>query len=120
MERYVDYFMDFNVLYPDAMEEARFEMYAPSAEAYVDVLTHNRARSAEGWKAERVKMAVCALVREMAALDAAKGTDGARLTSVSNDGYTESYAALSSDGERDALRSAVMRHLSGTGLVSFL
>jgi hypothetical protein len=120
VEIQVDYYYEFNELYPDRLSEEQFSMYVPSAKAYIDVITHNRAGKAAGYKADRVKMAVCAVVCEMAALDAAKGTDGARLTSVSNDGYSESYASMGADTETDALRSAAMRYLSGTGLVSFL
>lgn len=112
---------DYVALYPDpdGLTEQQFGSYLPSAAAYIDVITHNRAADAAGYKAQRVKWAVCAVVREMAAQDAVKNAQGVRLSSVSNDGYTESYAADGrSDGER--IRSAAMQYLSGTGLVSFL
>ena len=87
----------------------------------MDVITANRAAAAQDWKAERAKMAVCAVIDEMHAQNAARGEGGARLVSVSNDGYSESYG---SDGgvekEQAALRSAAFRWLSGTGLAGAL
>ena len=120
MDKYVEYY-DYDTLYPMKLTEEQFDMYLPSAEAYIDLITHNRAESATGYKAERVKQAVCAVLGEMAAQDAVRGACGARLASVSNDGYTETYgAAGSAQNEYDALRSVAMRWLSGTGLVSML
>lgn len=116
-------FEDFAALYPaQASNESMYDMYVPSAEAYIDVLTHNRAETAAGYKQDRVKRAVCALIVEMHACDSAKGVNGARVASVSNDGYSESYAnaSTSADGETTTLKQTAMRWLSGTGLVSAL
>lgn len=120
--RYAKY-SDYIALYPAGLSEDDYEQYAPSAEAYIDVITHNRAEYATGYKRDRVTQAVCAIANEMHAVDSAKGESGARLTSVSNDGYTESYAgtaAASADAEGAAIRQIAMRWLSGTGLVSAL
>lgn len=120
MGRYVGY-DDYTSLYPSRLTEAQFDMYCPSAEAYIDLITHNRAAEVTGYKADRVKQAVCAAIGEMATQDAAKNAAGARLTSVSNDGYSESYGAAGnaeSDGRQ--IRAVVYRWLSGTGLVSLL
>ena len=118
----MDYgYEDYLALYPDpdGLTEEQFENYLPSAAAYIDVITHDRAADAKGYKAQRVKWAVCAVVREMAMQDAARNAQGVRLSSVSNDGYTENYAhSTQSDGE--CIRASAMRYLSGTGLVSFL
>lgn len=120
MGRYVEYDY-YDSLYPAKLTGDQFDVYLPSAEAYIDLITHNRAESATGYKAERVKQAVCAVLWEMAAQDAVRGAYGARLASVSNDGYTETYgAAGSAQNEYDALRSVAMRWLSGTGLMSYL
>lgn len=121
MGKYAGY-VDYDNAYPGRLTEERFEQFAPSAEAYIDVITHNRAESARGYRAERVKMALCAVVSEMAAQDAAKSAGGARLQSVTNDGYTESYGVSGSGAaaETEAIRSAAFRFLSGTGLVSAL
>ena len=120
MGRYATY-EQYDALYPAKLTEDQFESYLPSAEAYIDLITHDRAMSATGYKAERVKKAVCAVIGEMAAQNAGRGADGARLASVSNDGYTETYgAAGSAQNENDMLRSVAMHWLSGTGLMSCL
>lgn len=115
-------YSDYAAFFPARATESIFDMYSPSAEAYIDVLTHNRAEQAEGYKRERVKQAACALINEMCALDGARGASGARVASVSNDGYSESYTSgsASADGETATLRQVAMRWLSGTGLVSAL
>lgn len=121
MGRYAAY-EHYDALYPAKLTEDQFESYLPSAEEYIDTLTHDRARTATGYKAERVKMAVCAVVGEMAAQEATKNPEGARLQSVSNDGYTETYRTSSGGTaeEARALRQTAMRWLSGTGLMSAL
>ncbi len=120
MAKYVEY-ADYDALYPNRLTEDRFWACLPSAEAYIDLITHNRAADAVGYKAERVKQAVCAVIGEMAAQEAARGANGARLASVSNDGYSETYgAAGGAQGENEMLRGVALRWLSGTGLVSFL
>lgn len=116
----VDEIMEaYGELYPDRMTDEALEMYAPSALAYVGILTARRCETAEGWKRERVIQAVCACINEMAAQDAARSENGARLASVSNDGYTENYAA-DQGGGASAIRRAAALWLSGTGLVSAL
>lgn len=117
MAKYVEYY-EYDDLYPMKLTEDQFDGYLPSAEAYIDLITHNRAESATGYKAERVKQAVCAVIGEMAAQNAAKNAEGAKLASVGNDGYTEHYAQ-SADGDEAVMRAA-RRWLSGTGLVSAL
>lgn len=120
MSKYVEY-IDYADLFSDCMTEAEFAGYISAAEAYIDVITHNRAATATGYKAERVKLAVCAVVGEMAAQNASKGTAGARLASVSNDGYTETYSGAGNAwNESESMYAAAMRWLSGTGLVSML
>lgn len=121
MGKYVEY-DDYDTLYPMKLTEDEFDSYLPSAEAYIDLITHDRARSATGYKAERVKRAVCAVIGEMVAQDACKSANGARLQSVSNDGYTETYRTTSvgTAEESHAVRQTAMRWLSGTGLVSLL
>ena len=114
-------FEDYYAIHPGRMDEEEFDAYIPSALMFVETITANRARSATGYKAERVKYAVCAVINEMAAQAAARGSGGARVSSVSNEGYTESYGSLSSAAsEESVLRSAAFRYLSGTGLMSAL
>lgn len=113
-------YAEYSAIYPNGMTEAAFNGYLPSAVAYIDVITHNRASTAVGYKAERVARAVYAVTNEMAAQDAARGENGARVTSVSNDGYSESYGASSAATDSAAIRAAAFMWLSGTGLVSAL
>lgn len=121
MVTYVDYAY-YDTLYPAKLTEDEFDTYLPSAEAYIDMITHDRAMSATGYKAERVKKAVCAVIGEMASQDGSKSANGARLQSVSNDGYTETYrtAPVSAAEEARVIRQTAMQWLSGTGLVSLL
>jgi len=112
---------DYLALFPNGLSGEEFDSLLPQAAAFVDVITAGRADSASGYKAERAKMAVCAAVNELAAQNAARGADGARISAVSNDGYSENYGGLNTaESEEAALRSAVIRYLSGTGLVSAL
>lgn len=112
---------DYQKLHPGRMPEAEFNSLLPAAAAYVDVITANRAQTAAGYKAERVKMAVCAAINEMHAQNAARNEGGARIASISNDGYSESYGSdHTAEREAAALHSAVMLCLSGTGLAGAL
>lgn len=113
-------FDDYEEIFPNRISEDAFDALLPSASAYVDAITANRARSAAGYKADRVKHAVCAVINEMAAQNAARSESGAHITSVSNEGYTENYGNYSAANEESALRLAAFRYLSGTGLVSAL
>lgn len=121
MAKYVEY-DEYDTLYPNKLTGDEFDTYLPSAEAYIDLITHNRAESATGYKAERVKQAVCAVIGEMAAQDAGRNASGARLQSVTNDGYTETYRTASGGTAEETytIRQMAMRWLSGTGLVSAL
>ena len=116
-------YAEYEALYPGRMAEEGFCALLPAAEAYVDVLTAHRAQMATGYKLERVKQAICAVINEVAAQNAAKNAAGARLQSITNDGYTEYYGSVqggtaNSDGE--AMRHAAMTWLSGTGLAGAL
>lgn len=114
-------FDDYEKFFPGCITKGTFDSLMPSASAFVDAVTANRARNAVGYKAERVALAICAVINEMAAQNAARSESGARIASVSNDGYTETYGSLAgASNEETALRSAAFRYLSGTGLVSAL
>lgn len=114
MAKYVDW-DGYRQMYPDGLSEEEFGRYADRAEAMIDIWTAGRAQNAQDWAAGQVKMAVYALV----GLIAQRGgvTGGARLVSVSSDGYSEQYRAEDGEGE---MKAEVMRWLSGTGLVSAL
>ena len=112
---------EYIALFPDGLNQDEFAVLLPEAVAFVDVMTANRAGAATGYKEERVKQAVCAVIRELSVQNCARGAGGARVTSVSNDGYSENYGSLNTvASEESALRSVAFRYLSGTGLVSAL
>lgn len=95
------------------LAEPIFLLYATRAAMYIESITARRSANALGWKLERVKAATASVIDAMAALS----DGGAVVTSVSNDGYSESYAVKDAD---TSLRSAAMHYLSGTGLVGAL
>lgn len=111
-------FDDYEELYPERLTEDEFDSLLPSATAYLSVITHNRWKSAEDWKRERAIQALFAIVNAMAADQSKSNAKGARLSSVTNDGYTESYASDAASGS--TIRHAAYEWLSGTGLVGAL
>lgn len=111
-------YQDYTALYPDRLTEIEFNGLLPSGIAYLDVITHNRCENATGWKLERAKQALFAVINEMAALQSVSNAKGARLSSVSNDGYSETYGGGSADGS--TIHKAAVEWLSGTGLVGAL
>lgn len=120
MALYITYH-DYSALFPDRLTEDEFKRLLPSGAAFIGAITAGRAESATGYKAERAEQALAAVITEMAAQNAARGDGGSRVTSVSNDGYTENYGShATAAAEEAALRSIAFRYLSGTGLVSAL
>lgn len=125
MAAYATY-AQYNALYPGMLTETEFGKRIGLAGAVIDVVTHNRAATeTAAYKVERLTYCACALINEIRAQDAVKGEGGARVASVSNDGYTETYGggatgANGPDAETQALRSVARFWLSGTGLVSAL
>lgn len=84
----------------------------------LDAFTGNRSKSAKGVKAERLNDCACALINMIA--DMEKSGAGHGLLSVSNDGYSEHYAATNSAEMTAILRRAAFQMLSGTGLMGAL
>lgn len=108
----------------------KFNALAPEAEARIDVFTHGRAEGATGYKQDAVKHAVCGLINAIDEVTAAaEATRGGTLASVTNDGYTETYASFagrysanagSGTFSDDTLYNVAFHWLSGTGLMSAL
>ncbi len=73
--------------YHGATPEAEYTRLAVKASAYVDRMTHGRAKTAIESDLEAVKMAECAIVDELAAQE-----QGGIVTSETNDGISRSYA----------------------------
>jgi hypothetical protein len=109
---YADYTYYYND-YGGTLTEAAFSRLSVLANAHINKITHNRAKTATGAELEAVKMAMCAVVDE---LD--KQERGGIITSESNDGISRSYAVSS------VVRSASQRiydaaevYLCGTNLL---
>lgn len=104
--------------YGEITDEKEFDKLIYRASMMIDTVTGNRAASATGYKVDRLRECACSLVNLLAS-EAASGV-GSGLTSFSNDGYSESYAAVT-PGDVDANhKELIFNHLSGTGLVSAL
>lgn len=99
-------------------DEAEFTRLADNASRKLDVLTGRRAATATGYKAAALKDAVCNMVDYLHAVE--KSGQGSGVSSVSNDGYSETYAASTPEAVEASLRSIAFQWLSGTGLMGAL
>ncbi len=102
------------------VDEAEFARLLPQAVRKLDILTHRRARRLESgdYRLDQFRDAVCNLVNYLHTQE--ETGQGRGVTSISNDGYSESYAAASPDVAETNLRSVCACWLSGTGLMSAL
>lgn len=101
--------------YGTVTDETEFNRLANRASRKLDSLTAQRASKAIGYKADALQEAVCNMVEYIQSAEAASLGKG--LNSVTNDGYTESYAATTPEMVEDSLRSIAFQWLSGTGLM---
>lgn len=119
----------YSSLYENVTEE-EFNILSVRAEKKINLYTHTRVtlfidsydeETATGFEKmvfDAIQITTCELINKMSMQEASGARDG--LTSVSNDGYSESYK-ISTQAEKEAeLRAVVMAGLSGTGLVSAL
>ena len=81
----------------------------------IDIFTGQRAAGAAGYKADAVRECECQLVDYLHAAEAT--AQGQGITSVSNDGYSESYQASTPELLEANLRAVAFAWLSGTGLM---
>lgn len=96
-------------------EGETFDRLAFQASKRIDILTGRRAQRATGYKLEALRDCVCNMAEYLfAAESTAQGTG---VTSVSNDGYSESYQAVTPAQVEENLRSIAFQWLSGTGLM---
>ena len=100
------------------LAEDEFERRLPGAELKVNILTHYRAQSAEGYKLDQVKACVANLLNRTAELEETGA--GKNVKSVSNDGYSETYEQVTAEQVEEALRKECFFWLSGTGLMGAL
>lgn len=119
----------YSSLYENVTEE-EFNILSVRAEKKINLYTHMRvtlfidsydeetATVFEKMVFDAIQITTCELINKMSMQEASGARDG--LTSVSNDGYSESYK-ITTQAEKEAeLRAVVMAGLSGTGLVSAL
>ena len=100
------------------LSEEEYLRVVTRATAMLDTFTGRRSQKATGYKLEAVKRAECELVRSIAS--ATEKQLGSGVTSVSNEGYSESYVASTPEAVDMIYRQSMMRWLSGTGLVGAL
>ena len=93
--------------------EQEFTRLSRVAARKIDIFTGQRAAGAAGYKADAVRE--CELVDYLHAAEAT--AQGQGITSVSNDGYSESYQASTPELLEANLRAAAFAWLSGTGLM---
>ena len=111
-------------------DEQVFNRLNRRAENMVNVITHRRAKQfEEGYDEstatdfqkqvhEQIKNTVCDLIDSMDAQESAGMGTG--ISSVSNDGYSESYKITTADEKDAQLRHIALQGLSGTGLAGAL
>lgn len=107
----------YNTHFPRLGRE-EFESRLSAAEATVDIKTHFRSRKASGYKLEQVRACVANVINAMAEQEETGAGTG--ITTVSNDGYSESYANATKDQADRELTAVCRKWLSGTGLMGVL
>lgn len=107
----------YNGHFPKLSEEG-FRSKLPRAEMTIDTLTHGRSRTAEGYKLEAVMACTANVINALAAQEETGAGTG--VSSVSNDGYSESYANATAEQADADIRSVCLKWLSGTGLTGAL
>ena len=71
--------------------------------------------TADSFGFEQLQDCICKVINKMT--EDNKSGKGKGVSSVSNDGYSESYVVQTEEHLRDELRSSIRAWLSGTGLV---
>lgn len=117
-------------LYNSITDEKEFNRLSKLAEIKLNAITHMRAKRFEEAYDEdtatdfqqqvhvQIQDTFCQLLNTMAAQDASGMGTG--ITSVSNDGYSESYKVTTAQEKETQLTSVIRSGLSGTGLAGAL
>lgn len=112
------------------VQETDFDKLNAKASAKLDVFTHMRARNFEAAYNEetatdfqkqvhmQIQNTVCELINALYVIETSGMGTG--ITSVSNDGYSESYKLTTAAEKEAQLLSIVRSGLSGTGLAGVL
>nr|DAU03942.1 MAG TPA: Head Tail Connector Protein [Caudoviricetes sp.] len=117
-------------LYNSITDEKEFNRLSKRAEIKLNAITHMRAKRFEEAYDEdtatdfqqqvhvQIQDTFCQLLNTMAVQDASGMGTG--ITSVSNDGYSESYKVTTAQEKEEQLTSVIHSGLSGTGLAGAL
>lgn len=117
-------------LYPNIADETEFDRLSKLAEIKLNSITHMRAKRFEDAYNEetatdfqrqvhaQIQDTFCQLLATMSVQEASGMGTG--ITSVSNDGYSESYKVTTTQEKEDQITSVVRSGLSGTGLAGAL
>lgn len=108
----------YQAAYGTIQEKSVFDRLNVKASLMLDTMSGRRAEHATGYKAERLKDAACQLI-ELIAVQEESGA-GRGVSSVSNDGYSETYTARTPEEAHEMLRQCAFAALSGTGLMGAL
>lgn len=93
------------------LTEEEYNRLSVRAVAEIDRLTFGRAATATGANATAVKLALCAVVDELAYMER-----GGEITSESNDGVSRSYAAGAVRSKSQRIADAAHVYLANTNL----
>lgn len=107
----------FNKLEPQAEQRLDIATHFRSSE-YVDSYDETTASPFQNKKYSSIKYAICVVVNKLQANS--KSASGNGITSVSNNGYSETYAVTTTDQANAEISSIISNCLSGTGLCSAL
>lgn len=117
-------------LYTNIVDEIEFNRLSKLAEIKLNSITHMRAKRFEDAYNEetatdfqrqvhaQIQDTFCQLLATMSVQEASGMGTG--ITSVSNDGYSESYKVTTAQEKEDQITSVVRSGLSGTGLAGAL
>jgi hypothetical protein len=104
---------EYQVIYTDIQDEAEYQRLFERAKGLLRGWTARRiddVTSEADYRYEQVKAAIIHVIHSLA-----NQSDNNGIVSVSNDGYSETYA--STKDRETALKSAIFDILSGTGLM---
>lgn len=106
----------YNSLY-DKVTQTEFAKYEPQAEAEVKAVIglryDNITEQTYGY--DQLKHCICKVINQL--FDCDNSGAGKGVTSVSNDGYSESYSVVTHEQMQNEMRTLIRSSLSGTGLV---
>lgn len=117
-------------LYNGIADETEFNRLSKLAEIKMNAITHMRAKQFEDAYNEetatdfqkqihlQIQDTFCQLINTMSVQEASGMGTG--ITSVSNDGYSESYKVITAQEKEEQLTSVIRSGLSGTGLAGAL